>query len=190
MAQSDAEKKRKAHEYYVKYRKKGIKKGRKKSSKTAQKGLTGVTTSGLNSDGAIEANAIKERLKKEMNTALAKAKTDEERKAIQKEYAKKANAEIAKLKADPKYAKAKATKSGGSKGSSSKGSGSKGSSSKSSGSSTSTASATQKQMVQTINAKMAELEDKLAKMPEEQRAKVRDSIREQIDLLREMLKKK
>ena len=197
MAQSDAEKKAKAHEYYMKYRKQGKKKGRKKSSKTKQTSLLGVTSSGLNADGTIEAAAIKDRMKKEMNAALAKAKTDEEKMAIRKEYAKKANEEIAKLKADPKYAKAKAVKAAksSSKGSS-KGSGSAGSSKSSSGKTTTkTATSTSKQEVAKqltlqINAKMAELEDKLAKMPEEKKAEVRDTIRSQIDILKEMLKKK
>ena len=45
----------KAHEYYMKYRKKGLKKGRKKGKKAAQTSLLGVSVSGLNSDGAIEA---------------------------------------------------------------------------------------------------------------------------------------
>ena len=97
----------KAHEYYMKYRKKGLKKGRKKGRTVS---LRGVSAYGLNSDGAVEAAYIKERLKAEMNAKLKGAKTDAERMAIQKEYAKKANAEIAKLKADPKYAKAKATR--------------------------------------------------------------------------------
>lgn len=186
----------KAHEYYLKYKKKGLKKGRKKGKKAAQTSLLGVSASGLNSDGAIEAAAIKARVKKEMNAALAKAKTDEEKLAIRKEYAKKANAEIAKLKADPRYANTKAAKAskGGSKSSAggSKSSGtSKGSTS---GSKTKTAKVSQqevaRQMTIKINAMMSELEDKLAKMPEEQKAKVRDTIRGQIDMLKEMLKKK
>ena len=61
----------------------------------------------------------------------------EEKLAIRKEYANKANSEIAKLKADPKFAKAKATKGSSSKGSSSKGGSSKGSGSKSSSKSSS-----------------------------------------------------
>ena len=60
MAKSEAEKKAAAHEYYVKYRKKGIKKGRKKGSKKGSStGLLGVSTSGLNTDGAVE-DAVKE----------------------------------------------------------------------------------------------------------------------------------
>lgn len=194
MAQSDAEKKQKAHEYYIKYRKKGLKKGRKKGKKTAQTSLLGVSASGLNSDGAIEAAAIKDRVKKEMNAALAKANTDEEKLAIRKEYAKKANDEIAKLKADPKFAKAKAAKA--TKGSFGKSSaGSKGSSGKGTTKSKKAAAATSKsevakQMALQINAKMSELEDKLAKMPEEQRERAREMIRGQIDLLKEMLKQK
>lgn len=137
----------KAHEYYIKYKKKGLLKGRKKGSKkktsSKKKGKTtallGVSASGLNSDGAIEASLIKERLKTEMNNALAKAKTEEEKIAIRKEYSKRANAEIEKLKNDPKFARQKASSSKTSKGSSTKSSksssGSSGSTKGSSGSS-------------------------------------------------------
>lgn len=108
--------KAKAHEYYEKYKKKGLKKGRKKGKKKASapkvksQSLAGTSTAGLNSDGAIEATIIKDRLKKEMNEALQSAKTDAEREEIRREFSKKANAEIEKLKSDPKFAKPKAEK--------------------------------------------------------------------------------
>lgn len=191
MAQSAAEKKAKAHEYYMEYRKKGKKKGRKKGSgkktsgkKGAQTGLLGVTSSGLNAEGTIEAAAIKDRVKKEMNEALGKAKTDEEKMAIRKEYANKANSEIAKLKADPKFAKAKATK-----GSSSKGGSSKGGSSKGSGSKSSSESSSSKQ-VSEIKSSIEQLQKKLDSMTDEQKAQVKEALQAQLDSIRERLKKK
>ncbi len=143
----------KAHEYYIKYRKKGLLKGRKagvnanhkvnklynppvKTTGTGKKGkkakkvaIKGLSTSGLNDAGKAQAAAIKEQLTTEMNKALSKAKTDAEKEKIKQEYQNKAAQEIQKLKSDGKYAKAKAS-SGGSKGSK----GSKGSSGSSGGS--------------------------------------------------------
>lgn len=192
MAQSAAEKKAKAHEYYMEYRKKGKKKGRKKGSgkktsgkKGAQTGLLGVTSSGLNAEGTIEAAAIKDRVKKEMNEALGKAKTDEEKMAIRKEYANKANSEIAKLKADPKFAKAKATK-----GSSKSSGGSKSSGSKSSKSSSSKSSGSNAQAVSQIKDSIAQLESKLASMTDEQKAQVKESIQTQLDAIKKRLRQK
>lgn len=119
--------KEKAHEYYLKYRKKGLKKGRKKGRKKTgtSTSLVGVSTSGLNDNGRIEAGIIKDRIKKEMNAELSKAKTDADKERIRAEYSKKAQAEISKLKSDPQYAKPKATraKSAGSKASRSSGGG-------------------------------------------------------------------
>lgn len=148
MAQSEAEKKKKAHEYYVNYRKKGLKKGRKKGkAKTKSKGkkksakktsLVGLATGGLNEQGAMQWALAKEKLTSEMNSALGKAKTQEERDKIRQEYQNKALSELQKMKSDPSMAKAKTTKaSKGSSGSKSSGGGSKssGGSSKSSGSS-------------------------------------------------------
>lgn len=223
MAQSAAEKKAKAHEYYMEYRKKGKKKGRKKGTSKKSKGkkgakssLLGVTTSGLNTEGTIEAAAIKDRVKKEMNEALGKAKTDDEKLAIRKEYANKANSEIAKLKADPKFAKAKATKSsskgGGSKSSKSSGksstsksSGSKSSSSTSKATGTSTAQTATEQMTQAVQqmkdvvSQLTEkllggadlsgdsLEGQLSKLTPEQRETMRAGIQSTIDAIKKKL---
>lgn len=110
----------KAHEYYINYRKKGLKKGRKKGTgaSKATATLLGTSISGLNDEGRIQASLIKEKLKKVMNEALKKAKTDEEREKIRLEYSRKAVQQIAALKADSRYARPKATKSSsGSKGS-------------------------------------------------------------------------
>ena len=60
MAQSEAEKKKKAHEYYMEYRKKGLKKGRKKgktkakTKKSKKTSLVGLQTGGLNEQGAMQ----------------------------------------------------------------------------------------------------------------------------------------
>ena len=114
----------KAHQYYMEYRKKGLLKGRKKGKGKAKKGsskkgksesLVGVSSSGLNTDGAIEAKAIKDSMKKQMNEALKNAKTDAEKKAIIADYSKKTASAIEGLKKDPKYAKAKAQKASASK---------------------------------------------------------------------------
>lgn len=115
--------KQKAHEYYIKYRKKGLLKGRKKgkaktkgkAKKAKQESLVGVSTSGLNEQGKIEAAFIKDDMKKQMNEALSKAKTDEERQQIKKDYSLKAVQAINDLKnnsdyAQPKKAKAASTK--------------------------------------------------------------------------------
>ena len=119
----------KAHEYYEKYVKKGIKKGRKKgSSDTKKKGskkkgsakaakkasLVGVSTSGLNGAGKIEAALVREKITKEMNDALAKETTDEGKEKVRREYSLKAQAEMDKLKKDPKYAQPTKTKKEGS----------------------------------------------------------------------------
>jgi hypothetical protein len=170
--------KAKAHDYYEKYTKKGLKKGRKKGKKKAKstkiktQSLIGVSSGGLNSDGAIEAALVKDRIKKEMNEALKSAKTDAERDDIKRAYSKKANAEIEKLKHDPKFAKVtkkkekkqkapKSPKSSSSKGSSSKGSSSKGSSSKGSSSkSTSAKSSTSaKASTSAVKAEQAKTEE-------------------------------
>lgn len=207
MAQSAAEKKAKAHEYYMEYRKKGKKKGRKKGTskktsgkKGAQSSLLGVTTSGLNTEGTIEAAAIKDRIKKEMNAALGKAKTEDEKLAIRKEYANKANSEIAKLKADPKFAKAKATKSS-SKGGSSKSSGGKssGGSSKSGGtsskkatsstSSSATNNAAIQKLTQQISEHIEQLKTKLAGLSAADKAVVKAAIQEQIDSIKQKIGK-
>lgn len=124
MAKSDAEKKAYQKEYYQKYTKQKKKKGRKKGSKkkSSSQSLLGQNTSGLNDEGKMQATLIKEEFKKQMNEALAKAKTDEEKNQIRLDYSKRALAAIEKLKSDPKYAKAKTSKSKSSGGKSSGGS--------------------------------------------------------------------
>ena len=138
----------KAHEYYEKYVKKGLRKGRKKGSSDTKKSsskkkgsskkkastkktsLIGVSTSGLNNAGRIEAAFVKEKITKQMNDALAKETTDEGKEKVRREYSQKAQEELDKLKKDPKYAKEKKASSksgkssnkGSSGGSSSKGS--------------------------------------------------------------------
>lgn len=197
----------KAHEYYVNYRKKGLKKGRKKGTgKSRTTGLLGVSAAGLNSDGAVEAAVIKDRLKKEMNEKLKGAKTEEEKIAIRKEYAKKANEEIAKLRSDPKFARAKATKTSSSKGSSgsksSGGSRSSGGSSKSTsagggGSSASTATASTNneanaqalEQVRNLTSRINEMYSKITSLPPEQKQAVRDGIQSIVDALKKKLRK-
>ena len=102
----------KAHEYYVNYRKKGLKKGRKKAAAkpTYKKTFLGVSISGLNDEGRIKAALIKENIQNAMKEALEKAKDDDERQEIRLEYSRKAQQAISALKADSKYAKPKATK--------------------------------------------------------------------------------
>lgn len=142
----------KAHEYYEKYVKNGLKKGRKKSSddtkkktskkgsakkKTAKSSLIGFSTSGLNDQGKIEATLAKERITNEMNEALSKATTAEEKEKIRREYSQKGIDAVNKLKNDPKYATEKKTSTKSSSGSSKSSSGSTKSSSGSSKSSSS-----------------------------------------------------
>lgn len=109
--------KQKAHEYYMQYRKKGLKKGRKKGTgkkktgaKAKKTSLLAQTTSGLNDSGKIQAALVKEKLTAEMNAALSKATTQEEKDAIRVEYSQKAQQEIASLKNNPEYAQAKKEK--------------------------------------------------------------------------------
>ena len=110
--------KQKAHEYYIKYRKKGLLKGRKKGkAKTKgkakiakQESLVGVSTSGLNEKGKIEAALIKDDMKKQMNAALSKATTDEERQQIKRDYSLKAVQAINDLKNSSDYAQPKKAK--------------------------------------------------------------------------------
>lgn len=104
----------KAHEYYEKYRKKGILKGRskgkKRSSSTKKKsGLLGVSTAGLNDAGKIEAALIKEKIAAELAQALSGA-SDKDRDNIRREYSRKAQQEIAALKNKKEYAKPKKSK--------------------------------------------------------------------------------
>ena len=112
----------KAHEYYVNYRKKGLKKGRKKATakstsstkktttKKSKESIVGISTVGLNDEGKMEFALIKQDLKKQMNDALDKAKTDEDKARIRREFHNKALEAVQNLKADTKYAKAKTKK--------------------------------------------------------------------------------
>ena len=217
MAMTPEEKKAYQKEYYQKYTKKGLKKGRKKSSKkkgkkkTATSSLVGISTSGLNSDGKIEAALIKEKIKGEMNAALAKAKTPEERENIRREYSKKANAELEKLRNDPRYAKAKKQKassskssrkgksSGSSKSSRSRSSGT--SSRKSSRANTSTTKTSDKstnmasdlsstsiiQTLKDLTAKMDDFKAKIETLSPEQKEIVKSTIQDIIDRLKKRL---
>ena len=98
----------KAHEYYVKYRKKGLKKGRKKKGTTTS--LVGITTGGLNDAGKMQAALVKDQIKQEMNEALAKETDPLKRAAIRQKYQQKALEAVSKLKSDPKYATPKKEK--------------------------------------------------------------------------------
>lgn len=193
MAQSAADKKAYAKEYYQKYTKKGLKKGRKKSSKAKQESLVGVSTSGLNQEGLIEAQLIKDNLKKQMNAELAKAKTDEEKLKIKKEYSLKAAQEMDKLKSDPKFAKPSAGKKSG--GSSSKSSGSsKGSSgSKSSGSAKSSGGNTKQistAQAEKLSKTMDDLRQKIDSMSEEQQVQIKNMLTDMIAKIRKQMNTK
>lgn len=204
----------KAHEYYIKYRKKGLLKGRGSGKTEKTKGkkgskkktsLVGLSTSGLNDAGRMQAALVKEKITDEMNDALSKAKTDAEKEQIRQEYQNKALAEIQKLKSDGQYAQAKKEKASKSTGGSSKSSG--GSASKSSGSSKSgtstkasskttdtgaktTENATAKKLqesVDKLNTLMDGLTDKIAKMTDEQKAETKDILTDIIAELKNQL---
>ena len=184
----------KAHEYYVKYRKKGLKKGRKKgSSKAKTTNLVGLTTAGLNDVGKMEAAMIKENLKKEMNTALSKAKTNAEKEQIRREYQQKALDAINKLKSDSKYAAAKATKSSSAKSSSgkstAKASTGKATTAKSSGSksSSSTSSAATQASIKNIENMLNNLSEKISALPDEQKQQVKIEVNQIVKQLRSKL---
>ena len=89
----------KAHEYYEKYRKKGLKKGR-------------GSTAGLSDEGKAVAAEVKEKLNEELKAALAKLPrgATEKRKALREQYQEKYYAELDKIKADPDYARPKKAK--------------------------------------------------------------------------------
>lgn len=184
----------KAHEYYLKYKKKGLKKGRKKGAKKAkQQNLVGLSTGGLNDQGKMQWAMTKDKLKSEMNAALAKAKTPEEKDKIRAEYQNKALAELTKMKGDTslaqaKKAKAASTKSASSKGSSAK-SGSSKSSAKSSSSGSSKSSASTQKAIQQIKDSINQLQSKLSSLTDDQKAQVKETIQVQIDAIRERLKK-
>lgn len=182
--------KQKAHEYYMQYRKKGLKKGRTKGTgkkktgaKVKKTNLLGQTTSGLNDSGRIQAALVKEKMTAEMNAALAKATTQEEKDAIRVEYSQKAQEQIASLKNDPKYAQAKKESAKGSKGSTGKKSSGGSSSSKSSGGNSSTdkkkaeKKKKRKAKIQKIKETVQGLEKALSDLPETQKANTREIIK-------------
>lgn len=194
--------KQKAHEYYMQYRKRGLKKGRKKGTgkkgaKTKKTSLLGQTTSGLNDSGRIQAALVKEKMTAEMNAALAKATTQEEKDAIRVEYSQKAQEQIASLKNDPKYAQAKKESAKGSKGSTGKKSsgGSLSSKSSSSGNDSEKKAAEKKKnnakkrkaKIAKIRAQVEGLKSRIDAMPESQKKLVKsslDSLLSQIKALR------
>lgn len=182
--------KQKAHGYYMQYRKKGLKKGRTKGTgkkktgaKVKKTNLLGQTTSGLNDSGRIQAALVKEKMTAEMNAALAKATTQEEKDAIRVEYSQKAQEQIASLKNDPKYAQAKKESAKGSKGSTGKKSSGGSSSSKSSGGNSSTDTTREekkkkrKAKIQKIKETVQGLEKALSDLPETQKANTREIIK-------------
>lgn len=187
----------KAHEYYEKYKKKGLKKGRKKGTKKAKKGkqtnLVGLSTGGLNDEGKMQWAMAKEKLKSEMNAALAKAKTPEEKDKIRAEYQNKAMAQLKSMKGNASYAQAKkaSAKASTSKGSAKSSSGSSGSS-KSSGSSSksSESSSSTTQMINRIKDSISQLQNRLNSLSPEQKEQVKETIQVQIDSIREKLKNK
>ena len=172
----------KAHEYYEKYRKKGLKKGRKRGRKkaatTKQKsvGLIGLSSSGLNEKGKFEAQLVKEKLKKEMNDALSKATSAEERDNIRREYQAKASSAIADLQKNTDFAKPQKEK---------KAKEAKTSNSKKS-SSSSEKSAETKAKIQELSSKLDSLTEKINSMSTEQKTQVKQQL---TDLLNEWKKK-
>lgn len=186
----------KAHEYYLQFKKKGLKKGRKKGKKkaTAKKGkqtnLVGLSNSGLNDAGKMQWAMTKEKLKNEMNVAMSKAKTQEEKDKIRSEYQNKALAELSRMKSDSATAKAKKEKAAksSSKGSKSSSKGSSKSGSKSS--SKESKKSSQVEMVEQIKDSIAQLQEKLLSLTPEQKEQIKETIQAQIDLIREKLKGK
>ena len=188
----------KAHEYYEKYKKKGLKKGRKKGTKKAKKGkqtnLVGLSTGGLNDEGKMQWAMAKEKLKNEMNAAMSKAKTQEEKDKIRAEYQNKALAELSRMKSDSATAKpkkekvAKNSSKASSKGSKSSSKGSSKSSPKSS--SKESEKSSQAEMVEQIKDSIAQLQEKLSSLTDEQKGQIKETIQAQIDLIREKLKGK
>lgn len=197
MAKSEAERKAYAKQYYQEYTKKGKKKGRKKGSKKQpSKSLLALSTSGLSPEGKMQAALIKEDFKKQMNDALSKATTDEEKKQIRLDYSRKALAEIEKLKSDPKNVKTKTVKAPKQK-SSSKSSKSSGKSSgtKSTSDKTTTAKkSTEEPVVDIEKASLTQITDmvnklsqSLSKLTEEQKTVVRNQISDILEVLRKRL---
>lgn len=192
--------KQKAHEYYENYTKKGKKKGRKKgkSKKTTQKTtkLVGLSLSGLNDSGKMEAAMIKERLTSEMNAALKGASTPEEKERIRKEYQNKALHEVSNLKSNSQYAKQKSSaKTGSSKSSSKSSSGSKstgsggtkgssGSSKSNSGSSTSKTSNDQAKTIAAIKEAVDAHANKLKDLTDTQKELMKTNLQTLVDKLK------
>lgn len=189
--------KQKAHEYYMQYRKKGLKKGRTKGTgkkktgaKVKKTNLLGQTTSGLNDSGRIQAALVKEKMTAEMNAALAKATTQEEKDAIRVEYSQKAQEQIASLKNDPKYAQAKKESAKGSKGSTGKKSSGGSSSSKSGESSEKRATEKKKKakkrkaQIAKIRAQVEGLQSRISELSDSQK----DSMRSSLDSLLSQLR--
>lgn len=103
----------KAHEYYMKYRKKGLKKGRKRGRKkatTKKETLVGLTTAGLNDNGKMLWAMKKKELQAEMNTKLAGVTDPAERQGIINDYQNTAMRELQRIKSNPSNAQAKAKK--------------------------------------------------------------------------------
>lgn len=210
MAMTPQEKKAYQKEYYKEYTKKDKKKGRKKGSKkkTSSKSLLGQSTSGLSTEGKMQAALIREDFKKQMNDALSKAKTDEERNQIRLDYSRKALAAIEKLKSDPKNVAAKTSKtksSGSSKSSKSSGSNKSSGSSKSTGNTTKTTTSTTNtastantantttdpaalESVKQINNTINQIYSKLKDLSPEQKAVVKTQISDLVDNLRKKLR--
>lgn len=220
---------KKAHDYYVQYRKKGLLKGRKlgtkaegadtsakktkkkgsakkgkkkgAAKKTKQENLVGLSSSGLNDAGKMEAAMAKESLKKEMNEALGKAKTDAEKAQIKKDFQAKALKKIQDIKANSQFAtpkkesKAKTssktpkkTKDSPkkSKKSSKKTKASVAQSSTSSASSTVTASPTQ-EITNAMNERLDVLEQRLDSLTTEQKEQVKTELTDVLAQLKKML---
>lgn len=116
----------KAHEYYMKYKKKGLKKGRKKgkgkTASTKQTSLVGLSTGGLNDAGKMNWAMTKKDLQAEMNAELAKATTEEQKAEIRADYQGRALQALQRMKKDPAFAQAKkaSSKAGSAKAGSSK----------------------------------------------------------------------
>ena len=184
---------KKAHEYYINYRKKGLLKGRGtgKNNKSKGKGtgkgkakktsLTGVSTSGLTDEGKLQAELIKNSVGKEMSAALANAKTDEDKIRIKHEYQLKAKQQIEALKSDPKYGAPKAGKSGGgSSKSGASGGKSSGSGGKASGGNSTQSSKAAKQAlnknIERLNSLISGLSDKMGRMSPKMREQTKKLI--------------
>ena len=174
---------KKAHEYYLKYRKKGLKKGRKKGRRRATKpkqvSLIGISTGGLNDAGKMQAALIKDRVKKEMNEALQKETDPVKREAIRQEYQNKALEQVSALKADAQYAKPKSTRSSSRK----KSSESSNSSSDNSGSTGETVSAEDR-----LNSLLTDFSEKYPMMTDEQKEQVRIIFTSILELLKARIK--